>query len=71
MGSSTASTDETFCLKWNDFHASVASSFADLRRERDLLDVALVCGGDDGEEGEDACLDAHRVVLSACSGVFR
>ncbi len=46
------STDDSFCLKWNDFHTSVTASFADLRRESDLFDVTLICG--------DQTIMAHR-----------
>lgn len=62
MGS--ASPDDSFCLKWNDFHTSVTSSFADLRAESDLFDITLVCEG-----GKN--LQAHRIILSACSLVFK
>jgi len=62
MGS--ASPDDSFCLKWNDFHTSVTSSFADLRAESDLFDITLVCEG-----GRN--LQAHRIILSACSLVFK
>ena len=46
------SSDDSFCLKWNDFHTSVTASFADLRREADLFDVTLICG--------DRSIMAHR-----------
>ena len=29
--------EEAFCLKWNDFHTSLTSSFLELRAESDLL----------------------------------
>ena len=56
-------TEDAFCLKWNDFHTSVTTSFAELRDESDLLDFTVVCEGQ--------TVRAHKLVLSACSGVFR
>ena len=55
--------EEAFCLKWNDFHTSLTSSFLELRAESDLLDVTIVCEGQ--------AVKAHRLVLSGSSGVFR
>jgi len=52
--------NEKFCLKWNDYN----SAFKDLRSEQDLFDVTLV--SDDDEE-----IEAHRVILSACSPFFK
>lgn len=59
----TSSPDDSFCLKWNDFHTSVTSSFADLRDESDLFDITLVCEGGN--------IQAHKLILSACSLVFK
>ena len=61
MGSST---DEQFCLQWNDFQQCIKTTFADLREESDFMDVTLYCEG--GQE-----IMAHKVVLSACSVTFR
>ena len=54
---------EKFCLRWNDFETNLSSAFRDLRTDRDLFDVTLSCG----EEN----LQAHKLVLSACSDMFR
>ena len=55
---------EQFCLKWNDFQATVSQSFRSLRQEEDFYDVTLV--------SEDALqLSAHKLVLSACSSFFK
>lgn len=55
--------EEAFCLKWNDFHTSLTSTFTEIRAESDLLDATIVCEGQ--------ALRAHKLVLSASSGVFR
>jgi len=54
---------DKFCLKWNDFESSISSAFRDLRVEKDFLDVTLCC---DNEQ-----IQAHKVILSACSPFFR
>ena len=54
---------EKFCLKWNDFETNLSRAFSELREEKDFFDVTLVC--------EDNQLDAHKVILSACSPFFR
>ena len=56
-------SSEKFCLKWNDFEKNIVSSFHGLREEQDFSDVTLVCE-------EDKQIDAHRVILSACSPFF-
>ena len=57
------SSEEAFCLKWNDFQASISSSLGGLLHCRDLQDVTLQCG--------DQSLQCHRLVLAACSDWFR
>ena len=37
--------EEAFCLKWNDFHTSLTSTFTELRAESDLLDATIFCEG--------------------------
>ena len=37
--------EEAFCLKWNDFHTSLTSTFTELRAESDLLDATIICEG--------------------------
>ena len=56
-------TSEKFCLRWNDFESSISGSLRDLREEKDFFDVTLSCG--------DEQLQAHKVILSACSPFFR
>ena len=55
--------DEKFCLKWNDFSRNIIGSFSDLREEENLFDCTLSCG--------DKQIQAHRLILSACSGYFK
>jgi len=57
------STDEQFCLRWNDFQQCIKSTFQDLRDENDFMDVTISC---DGEQ-----VKAHKVILSACSVTFK
>jgi len=54
---------EQFCLRWNDFHTNITSAFSDIRDDDEFLDVTLVCDGD--------IVRAHKLVLSACSPLFR
>ena len=54
---------EKFSLKWNDFENNIGNAFNDLREEKDFFDVTLAC--------EDSQLEAHKVVLSACSPFFK
>jgi len=54
---------EKFCLRWNDFEANISSAFCDLKEEKDFSDVTLVCA--------DQHVEAHRVILAACSPFFK
>ncbi|XP_054281906.1 protein abrupt-like isoform X2 [Macrosteles quadrilineatus] len=56
-------SEQQYSLRWNDFHASILSSFRHLRDEEDFVDVTLACDG--------CSFTAHKVVLSACSPYFR
>ncbi|CAG9859874.1 unnamed protein product [Phyllotreta striolata] len=55
--------DQQFCLKWNNFQANITSQFETLRYDEDFTDVTIAC---DGQR-----LQAHKVVLSACSPFFK
>ena len=57
------STTEQYCLRWNDFQSNITSSFSDIRDEEDFLDVTLVSDGQ--------TVRAHKLVLSACSPLFK
>ena len=56
-------TSEKFCLKWNNYQESIACSFQGFREDPDFSDVTLVCE-------EDHQIEAHRVILTACSPFF-
>merc|ERR1712126_200352 len=60
----TARMSEKFCLRWNDYHSNVSKSFSLFRNEEYLHDVTLV--SDDHSK-----VEAHKLVLSACSEYFR
>ena len=61
MGS--AAQEEQYHLKWNDYHSSLTKYFRDLRENDDMVDVAIVSDG--------RTFKAHKLVLSACSPVFK
>jgi len=54
---------EKFCLRWNDFETNISTAFQELREDKDFFDVTLACG--------DEQIQAHKVILSACSQFFR
>jgi len=54
---------EKFCLRWNDFETNISTAFRELRDDKDFFDVTLACNGDQ--------IQAHKVILSACSPFFR
>jgi len=57
------SVKEKFVLKWENFSPTVTASFQEIRKESSLFDINLLVGT--------RALCAHRLVLSACSPVFR
>jgi len=54
---------EKFCLRWNDFESNISLAFRELRDDKDFFDVTIAC--------EDEQINAHKVILSACSPFFR
>ena len=56
-------SSEKFCLRWNDFESNISSAFRELRDDKDFFDVTLACDDDQ--------IQAHKVILSACSPFFR
>lgn len=65
VSSGSSESSETYCLKFNDFHANLTTAFNELLEESDLLDATIVL--DNGRQ----VLRAHKLVLSASSAVFR
>ncbi|XP_023334310.1 protein tramtrack, beta isoform isoform X5 [Eurytemora carolleeae] len=55
--------DENYNLRWNDYEKGLLGGFSSIRENRELFDISLMC--------EDTVLQAHKLVLSACSPVFR
>jgi len=55
--------DKTFLLKWNDFQQNISSTIRNLRMDLDFLDVTIFCSG--------VQVKAHKVILSACSNIFK
>jgi len=56
-------TSDKFCLRWNDFENNISGAFRELREDKDFFDVTLAC--------DDEQMQAHKVILSACSPFFR
>ena len=56
-------SDEDFCLKWNDHHSIFFSLAESLCRSSLLTDVTLATS--------DQTFPAHKLVLSVCSSFFR
>jgi len=54
---------EKFCLRWNDFESNISTAFRELREDKDFFDVTLACDDDQ--------IEAHKVILSACSPFFK
>ena len=55
-------SSEHFCIQWNGFESHISTAFRDLRGDKSFFDVTLAF--DDGQ------LQAHKVILSACSSFF-
>ena len=56
-------SSEVYSLKWDNFESNSTAAFRDLREDKDFLDVTLSCG--------DEQVQAHKVIISACSPFFR
>ena len=58
-----ATSSDTFCLKWNEFEKNVSETLKDFKDDPDFFDVTLAC--------EDEQVQAHKIIISACSPFFR
>ena len=58
-----STSSEKLCLQWNDFKENIRSSFRELREDKDLTDVTLVC--EDGRQ-----VEVHKVILASSSPLF-
>ena len=56
-------SSEKFSLRWNDFEANMGKAFKELREDQDFFDVTLAF--------EEEQIQAHKVVLAACSPFLR
>ena len=52
-----------FYLQWNDFQANASSTFKEMRKDQEFVDVTLAC--DDNHK-----IEAHKMVLAASSSFF-
>jgi len=59
----TSDSSEKFCLRWNDFERNISTTLKELRDDKDFFDVTLAC--------DDEQIQAHKVILAACSPFFR
>merc|ERR1711892_951854 len=56
-------TENKLSLNWKDFETNMTAALKDLREEKHFFDVTIAC--------EDNQIQAHKVILSACSTFFR
>ena len=54
---------EKFCLRWNDFETNISSAIKEIKEDKDFFDVTIACDDDQ--------IQAHKVIISACSPFFR
>ena len=54
---------EKFCLLWNDFETNISTAIQELRDDKDFFDITLAC--------DDEQIQAHKMILSACSPFFK
>ncbi|GLV37878.1 broad [Carabus blaptoides fortunei] len=54
---------EQVCLKWNNFSLNITKNIDDLWKDESLVDVSIISDGQ--------CIQAHKVILSASSPLFK
>ncbi|CAB4068953.1 unnamed protein product [Lepeophtheirus salmonis] len=54
---------ENLCIKWNEYESTFKQGLCELLHNEELFDVTLISGS--------RVIKAHKVILSACSPVFR
>jgi len=54
---------EYFCLRWNEYEKNMSDSLKEVQENSDFCDVTLACDDDQ--------IEAHRLVLSSCSPLFK
>lgn len=60
----STTTNEQFCLKWNNYTTNLTNVFDQLLQNESFVDVTLTT-----DEGQS--VKCHKVVLSACSPYFQ
>ena len=55
--------EQHYSLKWSDYHHNMMTSFRELQDQEEFVDVTITADG--------LSVQAHKVVLSACSPYFR
>lgn len=52
-----------FCLRWNEYSKNMCESMKEIQENADFCDVTLACDDDQ--------IEAHKLVLSSCSPLFK
>ncbi|XP_018025686.2 protein bric-a-brac 1 isoform X2 [Hyalella azteca] len=61
--SSSGEGNQQFCLRWNNFRSNLQQTFLNLFEKQSFVDVTISC--------DEKSIQAHRMVLSACSPYFQ
>ena len=59
---------EELSLHWKDFESNLAKYVSEMRNDSDFFDVEIACFDN---KSEMQTISAHKMVLSACSSVFK
>ena len=59
---------DKYDIRWNNFESRMSHSFAEIRNQEQFLDVTLAA---EAADGTIEALQAHKVILSACSPILR